>query len=271
MLPLSPSPSQPAARPQSSWRVRLPTSRPILTYVFLAVNILIFVGLEITGGSTSSRNLVRFGANYAPLVTGGEYWRLITANFLHIGALHLFLNSYALYVIGREVEMIYGSARFTIIYLLTGISGAIFSYMLTQGLSAGASTSLFGLFGALVVFFYKQRQLLGAGGRQRLTSLGMTLVINIVIGLTPGSSIDNWGHLGGFLGGLVLTWFLCPIYELDESPVFQTDALSGDLSNESPIGQLKDTNTLNNQTFSLGMFAMGLVILTVLARMVQVP
>ncbi len=259
------APPQPA-RP--SWRVRLPLSRPFLTYVFLGIIIVIFVIMELMGGSENARNLVRFGANYAPLVTDGDYWRLFTANFLHIGALHLLVNSYALYVLGREVETIYGSTRFTVIYLLSGISGAIFSYMLTQGLSAGASTSLFGLFGALAVFFFKQRQLLGAIGRQRLINLGMTLVINVIIGLSPGSSIDNWGHVGGVIGGAILAWFLCPTYAL-ANPVEMEMSQPVENQIDLPEGQLKDTNTLAKQGFAVGLFGLGLVALTVVARMAQ--
>ena len=182
--------------------------------------------------------------------------------------LPLLVNSYALYVLGREVETIYGSTRFTVIYLLSGISGAIFSYMLTQGLSAGASTSLFGLFGALAVFFFKQRQLLGAIGRQRLINLGMTLVINVIIGLSPGSSIDNWGHVGGVIGGAILAWFLCPTYAL-ANPVEMEMSQPVENQIDLPEGQLKDTNTLAKQGFAVGLFGLGLVALTVVARMAQ--
>ena len=171
-----------------------------------------FVGLTVTGGSENSTNLIRWGANFAPLVHAGEYWRLITANFLHIGIIHIAFNSYALYALGAQAEALYGPRRYIAIYLLTGISGAIFSYMFTQGLSAGASTSLFGLFGALVVFFYKQRKVLGAMGQQQLVSLAITLGANVLLSLT-NPRIDNWGHVGGFLGGLILAWFLCPTYD----------------------------------------------------------
>ncbi|HEY3291347.1 MAG TPA: rhomboid family intramembrane serine protease [Anaerolineae bacterium] len=225
--------------------------------------------MEVTGGSANAPNLVRFGANYAPLVTAGQYWRLVTANFLHIGALHLLVNSYALYVLGREVETIFGSARFTALYLLSGISGAVFSYMLTQGLSAGASTSLFGLFGALAIFFYKQRKLLGTFGQQRLVNLGITLVINVIIGLSPGSNIDNWGHVGGVIGGAILAWYLCPVYSLANPSDGPAPAIADDGTVMMPINQLIDTNPRNKQLFAVGLFGLGLVVLTVAARMVQ--
>ena len=256
--------------PQASWRARLPVVRPRWVYVFLVINVILFGAMELTGGSENSDTLIRFGANYAPLVRSGEYWRLLTANFLHIGLLHLLVNSYALYILGVEVEALFGHQRFIVIYLLTGISGAIFSFMITQGLSAGASTSLFGLFGALVVFFYKQRRLLGNFGQQRLISLGLTLLINVIIGLTPGSHIDIWGHFGGFLGGLILGWFLCPQYEL-VNPFTNAfaPALSSRNKPELSNGEVMDTNSLAKQSFSVGMFALGLIVLTIIARLLQ--
>jgi rhomboid protease GluP len=249
--------------------MRLPVVRPLWTYIFLGLIVLVYIAEEVTGGSESTANLIRFGANYAPLVAQGEYWRLVTANFLHIGILHIAVNGYALYVLGIEVEALFGHERFVAIYLLTGISGAVFSFMMTQGLSAGASTALFGLFGALAVFFYKQRELLGTIGRQRLISLGVTLLINIVIGLSPGSGIDNWGHLGGALGGALLGWFLCPTYQL---AVPRVNVFAPEIARVQPDlanAHLVDTNSLSRQSLTVGVFALGLVVLTALARMAQ--
>src|SRR6266545_1171040 len=109
------TPRQPSAQnrnPQASWRARLPIVKPQWVYVFPAINVIVFVALEVTGGSENSNNLIRFGANYAPLVANGQYWRLLTANFLHIGLLHLLVNSYALYILGVEVEALFGHQRF---------------------------------------------------------------------------------------------------------------------------------------------------------------
>jgi rhomboid protease GluP len=238
-------------------------------YIFLGINVVVFVAMEVTGSSTDSQTLIRFGANYAPAISQGEYWRLLTANFLHIGVLHLLINSYALYILGREVEALYGHPRFVTVYLLTGISGAIFSYMLTQGLSAGASTSLFGLFGALAVFYYKQRKLLGSLGQQRLINLGLILLINVFIGISPGSGIDIWGHVGGLFGGVILSWFLCPVYSLINAP--GNDLVQNSIGNTTDLAssQIVDTNTLAKQGFFVGLFTMGLVALTVIAGWLQ--
>ena len=247
----------------------MPTEKPLWTYILIAANIVVYLALEATGGSENANNLVRFGANYAPLVTQGQYWRLLTANFLHIGVLHILFNMYALYILGRETEPVFGRSRFIVIYLLSGISGSIFSYMLTQGLSAGASTSLFGLFGALAVFFYKQRQMLGDMGRQRLINLGVILAINIIIDLSPGSRIDIWGHAGGLLGGVLLAWVLCPVYALSSSMMNTISTVTGADAASLPAVMLVDTNSLKKQALNVGLFGLGLVVLTMIARLVQ--
>jgi len=250
-------------------RVRLPTVRPRWVYVFLALNVLMFIVLELNGGSTNAMTLIRFGANEASLVSAGQYWRLFTANFLHIGVMHLVVNTYALYALGSEVETLFGHSRFIVIYLLTGISGAIFSFMFTQGLSAGASTSLFGLFGALAVFFYRQRGLLGNYGQQRLVNLGVVLLVNVMIGFSPNSQIDNWGHLGGLIGGAILGWFLCPRYQVvnpfERALTPEVQQLKPELFN----GEVMDTNSLSKQMFTVGLFAGGLILLTLVARLAQ--
>jgi rhomboid protease GluP len=158
--------------------------------------------------------LIQLGANVGPLVTMGEYWRLFTANFLHIGLAHIGFNLYALYIVGTEVEMFYGPRRFLVIYLLSGLSGAIASYAFTYGLSAGASTAVFGLIGTLVAFFIRNRAVFGEIGRTRLSNLIFVIAINLFIGVsTP--AIDNWGHVGGFIGGVILGWLLCPFYQIE--------------------------------------------------------
>ncbi len=199
--------------------LRLPTYRPRVTYVIMGLLVLVFIAETAAGGSDNTRVLIELGANVGPLVTLGDYWRLFTANFLHIGLAHIAFNLYALYIIGPEVEMFYGPVRFSAIYLFSALSGAVASYAFTYGLSAGASTAIFGLIGTLVAFFTRNRSVFGAMGRARLGNLAFIVVINVMLGLTPGASIDNWGHIGGFIGGAMLGWLLCPFYQVES----QTD------------------------------------------------
>ena len=180
----------------------------------MGILIVVFVIETLAGGSDNQQVLVNLGANYAPYVTGGDYWRLFTANFLHIGVLHIAFNLYALYIVGTEVEVFYGPWRFLVIYLLSGVSGAIASYAFTYGLSAGASTAVFGLIGTLVAFFTRNRAVFGEMSRRRLTNLIVVIAINLFYGLSV-SFIDIWGHIGGFIGGFNLGWLLCPFYQIE--------------------------------------------------------
>ncbi len=194
--------------------MRLPTYRPRMTYAMMGILIVVFVIETLAGGSESTRVLVDLGANVGPLVTTGDYWRLFTANFLHIGLAHIGFNLYALYIVGTEVEMFYGPRRFLVIYLLAGLSGALASFAFTYGLSAGASTAILGLVGTLFAFFTRNRDVFGEIGRARLTNLVVVVAMNIILGLSI-PAIDNWGHIGGFIGGFILGWLLCPFYQIE--------------------------------------------------------
>jgi rhomboid protease GluP len=270
----APPPAPPPAQQSNRVRVRLPVARPLFTYIFLGMCIVIWLAMELLygpqGGSESAQVLVLFGANVGVLVKQGQFWRLLTANFLHIGLLHLAVNMYALYALGREVEALFGRARFVALYLLTGICGAIFSYMMQspRGISAGASTSLFGLFGALAVFYYRQRGLLGNLGQQRLLNLGVVLAINVAIALVPGSTIDLWGHFGGLVGGAILGWFLCPKYEW-VNPFERAFSPAINQADDAARGAIRDSNTLARQSLSVGLFMLGLVALTIVATLMK--
>ncbi len=210
MTPIGPQPAAP--------QPLRPLSRPRLTYALLAIIGVVFVIEILAGGSENPRVLVELGANYGPLVSAGEYWRIFTANFLHIGLLHIAFNGYALYWLGRETEALYGPARFIVIYLLSCLAGAIASFAFTYaGVSAGASTGIFGLIGTMIAFYARNQKMLGAFGRSRLNNLLFIGAINLMFGLT-NPSIDLWGHAGGFSGGLMLGWLLCPYYQIDPLP-----------------------------------------------------
>ena len=168
----------------------------------MGILVVVFVIETLAGGSENPRVLDQprreLSARWS---RPGEYWRLFTANFLHIGLMHIAFNLYALYIVGTEVEMFYGPWRFLVIYLLSGLSGAIASYAFTYGLSAGASTAVFGLIGTLFAFFTRNRAVFGEMSRTRLTNLIVVIAINVFYGLSVGT-IDNWGHVGGFIGGV---------------------------------------------------------------------
>ncbi|MFC0299731.1 rhomboid family intramembrane serine protease [Virgibacillus soli] len=173
--------------------------KPILTYLILAINIIIYFLVELNGGSQSVPNLIRFGAKYNPAIVDGEWWRIVSSMFIHIGFIHLFMNMLAIYYLGTLVERIYGSFRYFAIYFLAGIGGGIASFAFTNNVSAGASGALFGLFGALLFFGLHYRQLFFKTMGQNVI---MLIIINIVFGfLVP--QIDNSAHVGGLLTGFV--------------------------------------------------------------------
>lgn len=148
-------------------------------------------------------------------IVNGQYWRLVTPIFLHAGLWHLGLNSYFLYIFGPQTERMFGTLRFTAIYLLSGIAGVIASFALMANRSLGASGALFGLVGAQLVYFYRNRSVRRDASRQ-LMNIAWMIGINLVIGFSPGTNIDNWGHIGGLIGGLVLAWFSTPILHVHQ-------------------------------------------------------
>ncbi len=191
----------------------LPTARPVVVWAILAVNVLVFLAMTLSGGSENTDVLVRFGAKVNGRIAAGEYWRFLTPVFIHIGFMHLAFNSYALYALGTEVERLFGNAPFAVMYLLSGFSGVIASFAFNNHLSAGASGAIFGLVGALGYFFARYRNLLGRAGRRQLVNIAVVAAYNLAFGfLYPG--VDNHGHLGGLVAGVALGWALCPDYRI---------------------------------------------------------
>jgi rhomboid protease GluP len=185
--------------------------QPIAVWVIIAANVLVWLAMTLAGGSTNPYVLLRFGAKVNPLIVQGQIWRLVTPIFLHIGLLHLAFNMYAIYIFGPQIERFFGSLRFTIIYLLSGIYGVLLSFAFSPHLSAGASGAIFGLIGTAAVFFYRYRDAFGRFGRQTFYNLLIVIGYNLVFTFTA-SNIDIWGHLGGLFSGAVLGWYMMPHY-----------------------------------------------------------
>lgn len=176
--------------------------KPIITYILIFICVLVFILMYVLGnGSTDNYTLLVFGANVDTLTKNGDYYRLFTSMFLHIGILHLLCNMYSLYIIGKEVENVFGKVKYLIIYLLSGIAGSILSLAFNHNtICAGASGAIFGLLGALLYFGYYYRTYLGA----TLTrSIIPVIVLNLIIGFTS-SGIDNAAHIGGLVGGILI-------------------------------------------------------------------
>ncbi len=200
-----------------SVRLPVPVHSTRWTYTIAGLNALIWLLMTLMGGSENIQILVLFGAKYNPLIVAGEYWRLLTAAFLHVGILHLAFNTYALLTFGLEVERRFGAKRFMLLYLLAGIMGNALSFVGLRAPSAGASGAIFGLVGATLAYFGIYRQEFGEGGRKQLRNLLVVAGYNLVFGfVAPG--IDNLAHLGGLMAGVALGWGYSPHYSVVVKP-----------------------------------------------------
>ena len=172
---------------------------PMITYWLIAVNVILYV-IPILFGQYN--DLINNYSVWGPAIREGQYYRLLTGIFLHGGILHLLFNCYALYVIGSQVENFLGRIKFAIIYLVAGISGALFSVIFGGNFaSIGASGAIFGLMGALVYFGYHYRVYLGTVIKSQIIPL---IVLNLLLGFCmPG--IDNFAHIGGLIGGTLMS------------------------------------------------------------------
>jgi rhomboid protease GluP len=183
---------------------------PVATYVILALNVLVFFLMELSGGSRSPDVLLSFGAAYGPYLRRGEYWRLVMPMFLHIGFLHLVLNTTALFILGRILESVYGYGRFALLYVACGVGSSSLSMSLSSSVSAGASGAIFGIAGAMLTTGYLHRAAVPRRWRRAFGGGILPLIIiNLILGYSiPG--IDNWGHLGGLLTGMLLSAVIPP-------------------------------------------------------------
>ena len=180
-----------------------------ITLGLLALNIAVFALMLGHGASlwhTSNAVQLAWGANFGPATQDGQWWRLATALFLHFGVVHLALNMWALWDVGRLVERLLGWPWFVLLYLASGVIGNLLSLVLhgNQAVSGGASGAIFSLYGALLVFLWRERRqvdrrefrwLFGAAMAFTVVSLGMGLLV-------PG--IDNAAHMGGLVAGALL-------------------------------------------------------------------
>lgn len=174
--------------------------KPFFTYIFLGIQCLLFLLMELNGGSQNIETLIKFGAKYNVLIDDGQWWRFITPIFLHIGLLHLLMNSFALYYIGIQVEKIFGSIRFFFIYIIAGMSGVYASYLMNPSIAAGASGAIFGCFGALLYVSIIYKDVLS---KELMSSIIGIIGINLAFGIMM-NNVDNAGHIGGLIGGIIV-------------------------------------------------------------------
>lgn len=212
--PASQGPAVSAKLVEFGRTLRILTPRGFVTEALIAVNVLVFVIMVARGVSPMEpkiADLLAWGAGYGPRTTGGQWWRLFTATFLHIGIFHLAMNMYVLWSAGRIVERLLGNAGFLLLYLAAGLSGSVASVLWSPYVvSAGASGAVFGVYGALLGFLVRERTSIPGEALQSLQRSALAFLgYNLLFGLSV-KGIDMAAHVGGlaggFLGGLVLAY-----------------------------------------------------------------
>jgi rhomboid protease GluP len=211
----NPTPSQiPQTQPPNTIKVAMPNVKPYAVYIILGVTIFVYL-LQLAGQYLLKTDVVALlGVKDDTLIRAGELWRLVTPVFLHASILHIAFNMYALFIFGRGLEARYGHGRFLLLYFLSGYAGNVMSFLLTVNPSLGASTAIFGLIAAEGVFIIQNRKLLGNRVNRSLVNLLYIAGVNLLIGFTT-TGVDNWGHVGGLLGGVLFAWFGGPRWKLE--------------------------------------------------------
>ena len=179
--------------------------RAYVSLAILIINFVVFVTDSLFYLMTGKSMLLLLGEFYVPLLLAGQWWRMVTSLFLHIGILHFLLNSYCLFILCPPIEKEAGPLKFAGLYLFSGIMGNLLSMLIIPTVpSAGASGALFGIMGAYFGLNFRYR-IFHPSLMQQLFYL---LIINLAVGFWASSSINIWAHLGGLAGGFVFSYLV---------------------------------------------------------------
>ncbi|MEA4813015.1 MAG: rhomboid family intramembrane serine protease [Anaerolineaceae bacterium] len=195
--PLNPEEAAEAPKPLRRKR----EEKPWVTYTLMGLCILFFVAQSYSLYQTQADIPFIFLGKINKAILAGQFWRLLTPAFLHGNIYHILFNMYALYILGNRIEKVYGHGRFLLLYIISAFGGNVLSFVLSKSNSLGSSTAIFGLLAANLVLLITNKEFFGENFRPILMNLVFLLFINLSIGLMPGSSIDNFGHLGGMIAG----------------------------------------------------------------------
>jgi membrane associated rhomboid family serine protease len=190
-----------------------------VTSIIIGINVIVFAILCLLNQTIDFGQsqqgilaLVNAGAQVNFIVHQGQVWRIFTAMFLHLNILHIALNMLSLFFIGTAIEVFFGKWRYLVIYLGAGILGGIFTYFLDPSSlvpSVGASGAIFGVFGALGVFYFVNRRNMGAFGRGAITNWLFWLGLNLFFGFSV-ANIGIWDHIAGLIAGMLIALLLIP-------------------------------------------------------------
>ena len=183
-------------------RLRQKSKFPVIIAVIMTVNILIFLAQLVLG--TEDEFIYRYGINHSMIFLESQYYRIFTYMFIHSGAEHIMLNCISLFIYGTRVEKYCGNLKTAIIYFISGLLGGLLSASFNTGFCVGASGAIFGLLGAVLVLAKKTGQKLDGLG---YTTMLAVAVASIGMGMLD-AGVDNFGHIGGFVGGLITSAFI---------------------------------------------------------------
>jgi rhomboid protease GluP len=207
--------NRPPTGPGYRVSIRMAARKAWVSYSFIGLSICVFLLQLFTQSSMGIDLPAAYGAKVNSLIIQGQFWRFLTPVLLHGSIAHIAFNMYALFTIGPGLEQHYGHWRFLGLYILSGFAGNVISFWMSPNPSLGASTAIFGLVAAEAVFVLQNRFLFGPRARSILMNILTIIGINLFLGLSPG--IDNWGHLGGLMGGLAFAWLGGPVYSVTGS------------------------------------------------------
>jgi len=209
--------------------VRRQSSSMAVTQAIFGINVAVFIAMSLAGVSITDPTVLElrhWGANFGPLTIGGEWWRLLTCVFVHIGIIHIALNMWCLWGLGRLAEAVYDHWTFGAVYLITGVSASVASLVWNPvGTSAGASGAIFGIAGALISSFYlgefsMPRSAVSGLLRSVVTFAGYNLVFGAMSGRT-----DNAAHVGGLVSGLILGALIAKVAPAHDQPLRRVGVL----------------------------------------------
>ena len=207
-------PQQPP--PPQSVRVEIPRSAPYVTYTIIGITVFFYILQLLSRNLFGFDILAAYGARSNEDILAGELWRFLTPALLHASLPHIAFNMYALLSFGASLERFFGHGRFFLLYVVSAFAGnvASFIFSLPDSASVGASTAIFGLLGAEAIFLIQNRKVFPGQFRSAIGNIIFIAAINLfIIGSLPG--IDNWGHIGGLIGGLMFTSFAGPLWEIE--------------------------------------------------------
>jgi len=182
-----------------------------VTFILLALNTIMFFVVLFNGGF-SPESLVDNGGLVPRYVTENkEYYRLLVAMFLHGGLFHFLMNSYFLYYLGSFTEKLLGSTKYAILYMISGLGSSVAVWLFSNPdvVTIGASGALYGIMGGLLILTFLKPNWFSPYGIRSIRSIS---IINIVLTFALGGVLSFWGHIGGFIVGIIMTYLFIPDY-----------------------------------------------------------